>query len=96
MKYGVECRLPFLNTKLVETALGMKQDTVWDTKRRPKAVLQDGYINLLPEQITKRPKLAFQDGMKIKNEFANIRERLVELSYKLGISVSEYKTRDLI
>ena len=29
---------------------------------------------------------------KNKNEFANIRERLVELSKKLGISVTEYKT----
>ena len=82
MKYGGECRLPFLNTKLVETALGMKQDTVWDTKRRPKAVLQDGYINLLPEQITKRPKLAFQDGMKIKNEFANILDKPPKIMYR--------------
>ena len=69
MRYGVESRLPFLNTELVETALGMKQDIVWDTKRRPKAVLQDSYINLLPDEIIKRPKMAFQDGMDIKKEF---------------------------
>ncbi len=69
MKYGVECRLPFLNTELVETALGMEQEIVWDTKRRPKAVLQDSYVNLLPDQIIKRPKMAFQDGMKIKDQF---------------------------
>ena len=43
----VNTGLPFLNTELVETALGMKQDIVWDTKRRPKAVLQDRYINMI-------------------------------------------------
>ena len=69
MRYGVESRLPFLNTELVETALGMEQDIVWDTKRRPKAVLQDSYVNLLPDEIIKRPKMAFQDGMDIKKEF---------------------------
>ena len=42
---------------------------MWDTKRRPKAVLQDSYINLLPDEIIKRPKMAFQDGMDIKKEF---------------------------
>jgi len=81
MKYGVECRLPFLNTELVETALGMKQDIVWDTKSRPKAVLQDSYINLLPEEIIKRPKLAFQDGMGIKEEFVNILDKNPKVMY---------------
>ena len=75
MKYGIECRLPFLNTELVETVLGFSQEIAWDTKRRPKAVLQDAYIGLLPEQIITRPKLAFQDGMKIKNEFENILDK---------------------
>ena len=81
MKYGVECRLPFLNTELVETALGMEQDIVWDTKSRPKAVLQDSYINLLPEQITKRPKMAFQDGMGIKEGFVNILDKKPKVYY---------------
>ena len=81
MKYGVECRVPFLNTELVETALGMKQDIVWDTKSRPKAVLQDSYINLLPEEIIKRPKLAFQDGMGIKEEFVNILDKNPKVMY---------------
>ena len=72
MKYGVECRLPFLNTELVETALGLEQEITWNTKSRPKAVLQDGYVGLLPDDIIKRPKMAFQDGMKIKDEFESI------------------------
>ena len=72
MKYGVECRLPFLNTELVETAWGLEQEITWNTKSRPKAVLQDGYVGLLPDDIIKRPKMAFQDGMKIKDEFESI------------------------
>ena len=81
MKYGVECRLPFLNTELVETALGMEQDIVWDTKLRPKAVLQDSYINLLPEEIVKRKKMAFQDGMGIKEEFEKILDKSPKMYY---------------
>lgn len=81
MKHGIECRLPFLNTELVETVLGFSQDIAWDTKRRPKAVLQDAYVNLLPEQIISRPKLAFQDGMKIKNEFVNVLDKSPRIVY---------------
>ena len=81
MKYGVECRLPFLNTELVETALGMEQDIVWNTKSRPKAVLQDSYVNLLPEQIIKRPKMAFQDGMGIKEEFKKVLDKSPKVYY---------------
>lgn len=82
MKYGIECRLPFLNTELVETVLGFNQDIAWDTKRRPKAVLQDAYIGLLPEQIITRPKLAFQDGMKIKKEFENVLDKSPKIMYR--------------
>ena len=31
--------------------------------------MQDGYVGLLPDDIIKRPKMAFQDGMDIKKEF---------------------------
>ena len=82
MKHGLECRLPFLNTELVETVLGFSQDIAWDTKRRPKAVLQDAYVGLLPEQIVSRPKLAFQDGMKIKNEFTNVLDKSPKIVYR--------------
>ena len=57
---------------MVETALGLEQEITWNTKSRPKAVLQDGYVGLLPDDIIKRPKMAFQDGMKIKDEFESI------------------------
>ena len=72
MRYGIECRLPFLNTHLVETALSLPQDIVWDGKSRPKAILQEAFRGLLPDEIIDRKKLAFQDGMGIKELFQNI------------------------
>jgi len=72
MKYGIECRLPFLNTQLVETALGLSQDIVWDGKSRPKAILQEAFRGQLPDEIVDRKKVAFQDGMGIKSLFEDI------------------------
>ena len=69
MKYGIECRLPFLNTQLVECALGLPQDVVWDGKSRPKAILQEAFRDQLPDSIIDRKKIAFQDGMNIKSQY---------------------------
>jgi asparagine synthase (glutamine-hydrolysing) len=74
MRYGIECRLPFLNTQLVETALGLRQDLVWDGKSRPKAVLQEAFRGLLPDDIIDRKKVAFQDGMGIKSLYEDVVE----------------------
>ena len=74
MKYGIECRLPFLNTLLVETALGLSQDIVWDGKSRPKAILQEAFRDQLPDDIIDRKKIAFQDGMGIKSLYEDVVE----------------------
>ena len=74
MKYGIECRLPFLNTQLVETALGLSQDIVWDGKSRPKAILQEAFRDQLPDDIIDRKKIAFQDGMGIKSLYEDVVE----------------------
>tara|TARA_R100001443_G_scaffold116354_1_gene136526 strand:- start:53 stop:1447 length:1395 start_codon:yes stop_codon:yes gene_type:complete len=74
MRYGIECRLPFLSTELVEVALGLRQDVVWDGKSRPKAVLQEAFRGSLPDDIIDRKKLAFQDGMGIKSLYENVVE----------------------
>lgn len=72
MAHGVECRLPFLSTPLVEYALSLAQTSV-QRKGRPKAVLQDAFAGRLPESIVRRPKLAFQDGLKLKAAIAATR-----------------------
>jgi asparagine synthase (glutamine-hydrolysing) len=66
MAHSIECRLPFLHPPLVEYALSLPQNIVQDGKARPKAVIQDAFTGILPDAITKRPKVAFQDGMGIK------------------------------
>jgi asparagine synthase (glutamine-hydrolysing) len=67
MAHSVECRLPFLNTYLVEYALSLPPEVVQDGKSRPKAVMQDAFRGLLPEAIIRRSKVAFQDGLGIKD-----------------------------
>ncbi len=67
MSRGIECRLPFLSTGLVELALSLPTELVQLGKARPKAVLQDGHADLLPQRVITRQKLAFQDGLGLKD-----------------------------
>jgi asparagine synthase (glutamine-hydrolysing) len=73
MAHGVECRLPFLNTRLVETALALPQRAVrgvpeetgirWHNERCWKRILREAYRGDLPDSVIARKKLPFQDGM---------------------------------
>lgn len=66
MAAGVECRLPFLNTRLVETALSLPRRVVRADKRRYwKKILQEGYRDTLPPEVIDRYKTTFQDGMRL-------------------------------
>lgn len=71
LSHGVECRLPFLNQDLVEYAIGLKKESVRDD-RSDKAVIQRAFAGLLPESITRRAKLAFQDGLGLKPKLQNV------------------------
>ncbi len=85
MAYSIECRLPFLHPPLVEFALSLPQEIVQDGKSRPKAIIQDAFIGKLPETVTRRPKVAFQDGMGIKEAITKILpspERFYNAEYK--------------
>lgn len=70
MAHGVECRLPFLHPPLVEYALSLPAGVVREGAARPKAVLQEGFRGLLPDSVVDRPKVAFQDGMGLKDIIA--------------------------
>lgn len=61
MAAGVECRLPFLSTGLVELALALPERDV-RTAKDPKAVLGRAYAGLLPDAVLSRAKMTFQDG----------------------------------
>lgn len=69
MARSVEVRLPFLHRPLVEYALSLSQAAVTEPSR-PKAVLQHAYDAALPTSVVWRPKVAFQDGMKLKDACA--------------------------
>lgn len=71
MARSVECRLPFLHPPLVERALALPRACVQDG-RRAKAVMQDAFDGLLPASVVRRPKLAFQDGLGIKDEVERV------------------------
>ncbi len=70
MAHGVEGRLPFLDPDVVDLALSLPQTAVQDGRSRPKAVLQRAYQGRLPDTVTSRPKVAFQDGLGLKTAIA--------------------------
>ena len=70
MGHSIECRLPFLNTGLVEYAISLSTEAVQDGKSKPKAVIQNAFSGLLPDYITNRAKVAFQDGLGLKDAIA--------------------------
>jgi len=84
MGHSIEARLPFLNPALVEFALSLPRRAVQNGTAKPKAILQAAFRGLLPDSITSRPKVAFQDGLGIKSaiasQFANPK-RLYDAEY---------------
>jgi len=72
MAHSIECRLPFLNTGLVEYALSLPVGAVQDGKSRPKAVMQDAFSGRLPASVVHRPKVAFQDGLGLKEAIEHV------------------------
>lgn len=71
MAHGVECRLPFLHRPLVELALSLPQAVV-EADGETKAVLREAFRGRLPVRVINRPKVAFQDGLGIKQAIAGV------------------------
>jgi asparagine synthase (glutamine-hydrolysing) len=78
MTAGIECRLPFLSTGVVEAALSFPRAIVQDGSSRPKAVLERAAADLVLPEIRRRSKVAFQDGMGIKKEFGRAVARPIQ------------------
>jgi asparagine synthase (glutamine-hydrolysing) len=70
MAHSVEARLPFLHVPLVELALSLPKNAVQDGPSKPKAVIQRAFEGLLLDEVTHRPKVAFQDGLGLKQAIA--------------------------
>ena len=58
MAYGLEARSPLLDHKVVELAVSMPRD-VKQTLGVGKKILKETFNDLLPNSITKRPKMGF-------------------------------------
>lgn len=69
MAHGVEARLPFCDPDVTGWALSLPQGAVAE-RGRPKAVMSAAYAGRLPASVLSRPKLAFQDGLGLKQAIA--------------------------
>lgn len=66
MAHGVECRLPFMEQRLVEAAVQLGK-----AESRPgKVLLKEACHNLLPQWVLKRQKDTFQGGSGMADEIA--------------------------
>jgi asparagine synthase (glutamine-hydrolysing) len=63
MAHGVECRLPFLHTPLVEWTLDLPASLCYEKRPTEKRLIRSAYETVLPTSVTSRPKLAFQKGL---------------------------------
>lgn len=59
MQHGVEVRVPFLDKDLVSLVHQIKSDLVYKGTK-PKGLLVDAFLNVLPEKIWNRPKMGFE------------------------------------
>ena len=64
--HGIEVRLPFIDPDLVEYILALREPVCRDSTWHAKRPLQAAYAQDLPEWITTRQKVGFQDGLGIK------------------------------
>jgi len=82
---GIAARVGKPMPKTVLDALSLPQEAVQDGKQKPKAVLQRAYADILPESVTRRAKMAFQDGAGIKTAITETIEsptRFYRATYK--------------
>ncbi|WP_316736082.1 asparagine synthase (glutamine-hydrolyzing) [Pedobacter aquatilis] len=58
MQHGIEVRVPFLDKDLVKMVRQVRSDLIYKTSK-PKGLLIDAFINVLPDKIWNRPKMGF-------------------------------------
>jgi len=63
MAYGVECRVPFLDTPFVEYAMRLDPALKMCRDRPEKQLLREAFGHLLPRGVAERQKEQFSDGV---------------------------------
>ena len=78
MAVALEVREPFLDHKLIEYVLGIKDE--WKYPHTPKKLLTDSLGDLLPSEIINRPKMGFTLPWKewMKNELKTLCEENIQ------------------
>ena len=66
MAFGLECRSPFLDLRVVELAVGMPESLKF-RGGRGKWILRQAFGELLPDEIWDRPKMGF--GVPLEHWF---------------------------
>lgn len=66
---GVEARLPFLHTRLVEYALALPEEVI-RYGGQDKAIMSSAFRDVLPEEVLRRGKMAFQEGLGMREAAA--------------------------
>ncbi|TVR01636.1 MAG: asparagine synthase B [Deltaproteobacteria bacterium] len=62
--WGVEARVPFLDTRFLDVAMGIDPEAKRvGPGRMEKQILRDAFADLLPERIVRRQKEQFSDGV---------------------------------
>jgi len=62
--WGVEARVPFLDQRFLDVAMGLDPAAKMPGGRRmEKQILRDAFADLLPERIARRQKEQFSDGV---------------------------------
>jgi asparagine synthase (glutamine-hydrolysing) len=77
MAFGLEARVPFLDTKSVSLALGFPASWKLHGKWTPKKLLRDAFREDLPPEIVNRPKQKFSKGAGSSDVLASLAERLI-------------------
>lgn len=80
MQTGVECRLPFLDSRLVEYAFKIPFEKHIDSQAKDKSgkkLLREAVRTFLPEKVANRPKQAFpmRDEESLKNQLNQIYQK---------------------
>lgn len=81
MAYGLESRVPFLDTALVAFAAGLPSDFKMGKNFKSKKILKEAYRNELPNYVTRRRKAGF--GMPLRSLLANqkLRDSFLPLDF---------------